>query len=186
MRSGGFFLLNITLYDRIFIPMLCQFDSSLPGHRIDLWVKIVGEFKLICIGVHFTKICCLLAVQRPGMMACRRLCLRERSHSFGTLFSVFSFEQKQKLGGSVENYFYTKMSLINQCAVKGKCAQECKYVAEIFAFTLQFRRISTQFRLSKIQFKKPVPFVLTVTKGVIPILNQSGSVPFAIKFAMKR
>ncbi|CAG9132461.1 unnamed protein product [Plutella xylostella] len=117
-----------------------SFDPSLPSHRIDLWLNKVNQCAYLYGWddkqvIHF-------ALQKLAGNA------RTWYDSLPTmvftwkewqdkLLSAFPWEQnygrllddmtkrKYRIGESVENYYYEKMSLLNQCQITGRHAVDC-------------------------------------------------------------
>lgn len=116
------------------------FNPTLPGHRIDLWLHKVNQCATIYgwddrQTIHF-------ALQKLDGNA--RMWYDSLPDMLPTwkewqdkLVLSFPFEQnygkllddmlkrKPKIGEPIENYFYEKMSLLNQCKISGKFAVDC-------------------------------------------------------------
>jgi hypothetical protein len=116
------------------------FDPSLPGHRVDLWINKVNQCASIygwddLQTIHFS-LQKLAGNAKTWYDSLPSMLFTWREWQ-DKLLSAFPFEQnygkllddmlrrKYKLGESIENYFYEKMSLINQCQISGKHAVDC-------------------------------------------------------------
>lgn len=122
------------------INVIPVFNPSLSGHRIDLWLNKVKQCSTIYGWddrqiIHF-------ALQKlagnaktwfdslPTMMFTWKeweekiLLAFPHEHNYGKLLDDL-LKLKYKIGDSIENYYYEKMSLLNQCKITGKNAVDC-------------------------------------------------------------